>query len=300
MRTQFQLKENRLLQAAAGDATLRVSKLAAGEQAEVVGFLNQRADRTFGLLGFIHGNGLVSPHNRGTFYACRDARGQLQGVALIGHHLLFEARNEAVIAAFARLAQQCPAVYMLLGDHEDVQTFWYHYAPGGAEVRLFCRQLLFEQRWPTAVREPVSGLRLATPDNLDLIVPVHAQLVLEECGDDPLQKDPDAFRNRCLRRIENRQTWVWIEAGRLIFKSDVVSDTPEVVYIEGMWVDARERGKGYGKRCLSQLTSTFLSRSRAVCVLVNEGRRAAQDFYCRNGFTAAGVYDIIFLSQKIC
>ncbi|HJQ22754.1 MAG TPA: GNAT family N-acetyltransferase [Blastocatellia bacterium] len=300
MRTQFQFKENRLLQTPAGDATLRVSKLAATEQAEVIRFLSQRPDRTFGLLGFIHGNGLISAHNRGTFYACRDARGELQGVALIGHHLLFEARNEAVIAAFARLAQQCPAVYMLLGDHEDVQTFWSYYAPGGAEARLFCRQLMLEQRWPSAARAPVAGLRLARPDDLELIVPVHAQMVFEECGDNPLRKDAEAFRSRCLRRIENRQTWVLIEGGRLIFKSDVFSDTPELIYLEGVWVNATERGKGYGKRCLSQLTGELLTHSRAICVLVNESRRSAQDFYCRNGFATAGVYDTIFLDQKIC
>ena len=67
-----------------------------------------------------------------------------------------------------------------------------------------------------------------------------------------------------------------------------------------MWVDAAERGKGYGKRCLAQLTSAFLKRSPAVRVLVNENRRGAQDFYCRAGFTLAGTYDTIFLSHKIC
>ena len=300
MRTQFQLKENRLLQAAAGDATLRVSKLAAGEQAEVVGFLNQRPDRAFGLLGFIHGNGLVSSHNRGTFYACRDEQGELQGVALIGHHLLFEARSEAATAAFARLAQQCPEVYMLLGHHEDVQTFWYFYAAGGAAARQVARERLFEQRWPVAVREPIAGLRLATPADLDLIIPVHAQMVLEESGEDPLQQDPQAFRQRCLRRIESQMTWVWIEAGRLIFKIDIFSDAPEVTYLEGMWVAAEERGKGYGKRCLSQLTQAFLMRSRAVCVLVNENKSAVHAFYCRAGFKSAGIYETIFLRQKIC
>ncbi|MFL6274151.1 MAG: GNAT family N-acetyltransferase [Blastocatellia bacterium] len=300
MRSQFQFKAISALAAAPNAATLRTSKLTAEEEAEVLDFLSQRPDRTFGLLGFIRSNGLVSSHNRGTFYACRDKQGELQGVALIGHHLLFEARSEAATAAFARLAQQCPEVYMLLGHHEDVQTFWYFYAAGGAAARQVARERLFEQRWPVAVREPIAGLRLATPADLDLIIPVHAQMVLEESGEDPLQQDPEAFRQRCLRRIEGQMTWVWIEAGRLIFKIDIFSDAPEVTYLEGMWVATEERGKGYGKRCLSQLTQAFLMRSRAVCVLVNENKSAVHDFYCRAGFKSAGIYETIFLRQKIC
>src|SRR5512132_3166274 len=93
---------------------LTTHQLAAEDEAEVIGFLSERPDRSFGLLGYIHSNGLVSPHNRGAFYACRDAEGRLEGVALIGHHILFEARSESAIRLFAGLAQQCNSAYMLL------------------------------------------------------------------------------------------------------------------------------------------------------------------------------------------
>ena len=82
MRARFQFKKNRPLQPLAGGATLRVSKLAPGEPAEVVDFLSRRLDRTFALLGFIYNNGLVSSHNRGTFYACRDRCRRYAGVRL--------------------------------------------------------------------------------------------------------------------------------------------------------------------------------------------------------------------------
>jgi predicted GNAT family acetyltransferase len=300
MRLQRNSKEDRPPGAAPVTATLRVSKLTRAEESEVVSFLSRRPGRTFGMLGFIRSNGLVSPHNRGTFYACRDDEGRLEGVALIGHHILLDAKSEDALTAFVRLAQRCSAAYMLLGVPEDVQTFWRHYADGGAAARLVCRERLFEQRRPLAELPPVTGLRLAAFDDLDLIVPVHARLVMEESGEDPLQSDAEAFRRRCRRRIGQRQTWVWIEDGRLIFKIDVVSDTPEIVYLEGVWVDPAERRKGYGARCLSQLTRTFLGRSRAVCVLVNENQPAAHDFYSRAGFKPVGVYDTIFLEQKIC
>ena len=46
--------------------------------------------------------------------------------------------------------------------------------------------------------------------------------------------------------------------------------------------------------------STAMMRSRAVCVLVNENKSAVHAFYCRAGFKSAGIYETIFLRQKIC
>jgi len=277
---------------------LRVEELRAGQEVEVMQFLGERSSHTFGMAGFIRLNGLVSPHNRGTFYACRDKNGQLLGVALIGRYILFDARSDAAIEVFVRLAQDCRSAHMLLGELEKVETFWENYAYRGQSVRLHCRELLFEQRWPVQVREPVPGLRAATRDDLDLIVPAHAQTAFDQSGIDPLQVDPEGFRKRCARRIEQRQTWVWVEAGKLIFKADVITDTHEVVYLEGVWVEPAERGKGYGLRCMSQLTREFLTRSKSVCLLVNEQFRAVRRFYKKAGYRFLSYYDTIYLKQE--
>src|SRR5262245_44998810 len=95
--------------------SVSISPLAAANEDEVVAFLAERSIHTFGMAGFIRDNGLVSPHNRGTFYASRGEDGQLDGVALIGRFVLFETRSEASIKAFARVAQKYPTVHLLLG-----------------------------------------------------------------------------------------------------------------------------------------------------------------------------------------
>ncbi|HVG18503.1 MAG TPA: GNAT family N-acetyltransferase [Blastocatellia bacterium] len=272
-------------------------ELTADEEPEVLDFLAQRPAHTFGMAGFIRANGLVSPHNRGKFYACRDEAGALEGVALIGHFVLFEARDEAVIAAFARLAQDCHGLNMLLGEAEKVQTFWRYYSQRGRPARLHCRELLLELRWPMEVHEEAPGMRLATIDDLDLIVPAHAQSAFDDSGVDPLQTDPVGFRQRCARRIEQAQTWVWVEGGKLLFKAEIITDTPEVVYLEGVWVNPSERHKGYGLRCMSQLGMTCLKRTGSVCLLVNEQFQAAQAFYKRAGYKFVSHYDTIFLKQ---
>jgi uncharacterized protein len=277
---------------------LMVEELTAEQEPEVMDFLRERPTHTFGMAGFIRSNGLVSPHNRGSFYACRDKDGQLRGVALIGHYILLETRSDSAIEAFARLAADCQNAHMLLGEQASVEVFWDYYAKRGQEPRLVCRELLLEQSWPVEVGKAVRGLRLATMDDLDLVVPAHAQLAFDESGVDPLATNPDGFRQRCARRIEAGQTWVWVAERKLMFKADVITDTPEVIYLEGVWVDPSERSKGHGLRCMSQLNRQFLLRSRCVCVLVNESFDAAQRFYKKARFKVAGYYDTIFLKQQ--
>lgn len=277
--------------------SLVLEALTADEEPEVMAFLNERSGYTFGMAGFIRTNGLVSPHNRGTFYACRDHERRLQGVALIGHHILFEARCDAAIEAFAGLAQECRNAHMLLGEPDKVEVFWRSYAEQGQTLRLACREMLLEQSWPIDVKEAVNGLRLANLDDLELVLPAHAQLAFDESGIDPLLNDPEGFRLRCARRIEKGQTWVLVEDGRLIFKSEVISDTQEVAYLEGVWVDPAVRGKGYGLRCMSQLVRELLSKSASVCLLVNEKFEDSQRFYKKAGFKFIGLFDTIFLKQ---
>lgn len=278
---------------------LIVEELKAEQEPEVMAFLGERPSHTFGMTGFIRSNGLVSPHNCGTFYGCRNKNGELQGVALIGRYILFETLIDSAIEAFARLAQECRTAHMLLGEQDKVESFWDYYAEGGQAARRYCRELLFEQSWPVEVREEVPGLRLSTLDDLDLVVIAHAQTAFDESGIDPLKENAEAFRKRCARRIEQGQTWVWVEEGRLMFKAEVLTDTPEVAYLEGVWVDPAERGKGVGLRCLSQLTRKLLSGSRSVCLLVNERFQAAQHFYKKAGYRFVSHYDTIFLTREV-
>lgn len=277
---------------------LTIQPLTAEHQAEVLAFLAARPVHTVFMAGFIRDNGLVSDYNRGTFYACRNGRGRLEGVALIGHATIVEAHSEGALAAFARFAQHCPSAYMILGEQEKVERFWSYYARSGQTPRRACRELLFEQRQPLEVRDTVPGLRLARPGDLEIVLPVYADMVIAESGVNPLEVDSAGFRQRWLRRIELGRVWVWIEDGRLIFNADIMCDTPDCIYLEGIYVDPDERGKGHGLRCLSQLSRNLLQQVKSLCLLVNEQHQQAQAFYHKAGFTLCGYYDTIFLHLK--
>ena len=275
-----------------------VAPLSDGHGAEVLDFLSADSVDAIYMRGLVLDNGLASPDNRGTFYGARDRSGRLEGVALVGHATLVEARTEAALAAFARLAQGLPDVHLLVGDPAKIERFWRHYGEGGQEPRLICRELLFEQRAPAPDAEPVAALRPATLADLDLVASVNALMIYDESGVNPLARDPDGFRARLARRIEQGRVWVWAEGGRLIFKADVMSDTPEAVYLEGVYVRPDERGKGYGRRCLSQLGRALLARSGSVCLVVNEQNKDAQEFFFKAGYKLRGLYDSIFLEPR--
>ncbi len=277
--------------------SLTVELLPSGSETEVLNFLAARPVHTVYIAGLIHTNGLVSEHNRGDFYGCRNAAGQLEGVALIGHYTAIEARSEAALQHFARIARNCSFTHVIVGESEDIDRFWSYYATDGQSPRRVCRERLMEQRWPIAVRERVQNLRLATLADLPLIIAPQAQMALEESGVNPLEVDPEGFRNRCARRIEQQRTWVLIEDGRLLFKVEIMADTPEAIYLEGIYVNPEVRRQGYGLRCLSQLGMTLLQRTRSLCLLVNETNQRAQGFYQRAGYKLLDYFDTVYLHK---
>ena len=275
--------------------SLSIQPLRVGQEKEVLAFLAERPLHTFVMAGHIRDNGLESPHNRGSFHACRDHRQRLEGVALIGHATLVEARTKSALAAFAHLAQTRPAPKMIMGEQEKIDYFWKCYAKGGQSPRRVGRELLLELPWPIEPQELVPGLRLATHDDVAQVALAQGEMAQASSGINPLAADPLGFRTRCGRRIAQKRVWVWVEDGRLIFKADVISDTPEVTYLEGIYVDPEERGKGCGTRCMLQLSQTLLQRSASLCVLVNEQSYGSRRFFERVGFRLQSYYGTIFL-----
>lgn len=284
-------------EAVAGDA-LSVRALCPGEETEVLDFLGARPLHTVYMAGFIRDNGLVSPHNRGTFYGCRSrTTGELAGVSLIGHVTQIETRTREALSALACAAQGCPSAHVIMGEQEKMRAFWSCYGEAGQALRLACRELLLEQCRPVEADEELAELRLATLAELERVVPVQAEMAVAECGVNPLKVDPVGFRERYARRIGHGRVWVSIKNGELAFKADIMAETPQAVYLEGIYVNPLERGKGFGRRCLRQLGRRLLSRSSSICLLVNEKNSEAHSFYYRAGYQLRAFYETIYLQK---
>ena len=266
-----------------------------GDEREVLEFLSKRAIHTVYMATLIRDNGLVSPHNRGAFYACRDLAKNLVGVALIGHATIVEARTDDAVAAFAQLAAHSRHASLIRGERKTVDRFWEHFAATGQTSRLICRELLFEKKDIAPLPEHLAHLRPATLDDLDYVLNVNATLAFEEGGVNPFQSDPEGFRARAVRRIKHGRVWLGVKDDTPIFKADIVGDTPEVIYLEGIHVAPEQRMKGHGKRCLAQLSSTLLRRTKSICLTVNQRKADTVKFYVRAGFDFHSEYQTIYL-----
>ena len=99
-----------------------VQPLTNAHYGEVLAFLAAHSVDTIFMSGLVRDNGIVSDLNRGTFYGCRDSAGQLEGVALVGHATLVEARTDAALAAFARLARDAEA-HVICGERSSGYVF---------------------------------------------------------------------------------------------------------------------------------------------------------------------------------
>jgi hypothetical protein len=246
------------------------------------------------MLGLIRDNGLLSPKNRGSFYGSRNSTGQLEAVALIGHATLVEAHTENALIGIARVARNCPNTHLIRGEQESIKTFWKYFDGIGTNPRSMSCEHLFVMREPPAQVEDVN-LRPADMNDLEKVVAVNSSMALEEGGSSPLQRDPSGFRKRTARRIEQGRVWVLMEGNRLIFKADVVSTTPDVTYLEGIYVHPEERRKGHARRCLTKMASALMTETKSLCLTVNDLNKHAAALYEKVGYKFHCNYETIYL-----
>ena len=265
------------------------------DETEILEFLGARPTHTVYMTGLIHDNGVISPRNRGSFYASRTRKGKLEGVALIGHATMIEAHTEDALANLARAARNCQNLHLVRGEQRSTQTFWRFFADNGQQPRASCAEQLLELKESEAQENHLADLRPATIESLEQTLLINAMLAVEEGGTNPMQTDPTGFRARTAERIQKGRVWVWMRDGQLIFKADVVSETPAATYVEGVYVNPDERRKGYGLDCLTKLCAHLLHSSESVCLTVNEGNKAALALYTKAGFKRHSKYETIYL-----
>jgi predicted GNAT family acetyltransferase len=274
----------------------RLRPLTEANRQEVLSFLKVRPVHTVVMAGWIADNGFENELNRGKFYGYRDTSGQLEGVALIGHTTLIEARSEDALTAFAIAAKMSEtSIHVIMSDGDCAESFWRHFARANQKPRLVCTELLFELNFPFLVQECSWNIRSAKVDELEQIAEAHAEVALIESGVDPLKKDREGFLKRTLRRIEKERTFVVFDNGKLVFKADIAAETDDVIYLEGIYVASEYRGKGIGSGCLSKLSRQLLSRGQNICLLSNVEFEYAHRSFLKAGYKNTDSCKTIFV-----
>jgi uncharacterized protein len=124
-----------------------------------------------------------------------------------------------------------------------------------------------------------SGLRAATLDDLDVLVPAAAHAYLEEVGVDAYDRDPALFEWRTRAQVEEGRSWLWRQEGRILFKAEASAWTDKAVQLQQVWVDPDLRGRGYAKRALADLCRHLLGGTPTVCLFVRPENAPAIALY---------------------
>ncbi len=189
--------------------------------------------------------------------------GRLTALCHLGANVVPSGRGCGAFASL--LAQARPR--MVIGAQEAVGELWAEAASLLAPPREDrpCQPVYVLEEPP----EPgYTGLREATLDDLDLLVPACARAHREEIGLDPLERDPDGFRWRTRAQIGEGRSWLWEEDGTILFKAEASAWTPQAVQLQQVWVDPEARGRGYAKRGMRDLCRHLLARVPRVCLFV--------------------------------
>jgi ribosomal protein S18 acetylase RimI-like enzyme len=156
---------------------------------------------------------------------------------------------------------------MIIGEERAVDELWAKAAdamPRPRDDRPGQPVYVLEQ----APEAGDTGLRAATLDDLELLVPACSAAHREEIGIDPLQRDPEGFRWRTRAQIEEGRSWIWVEDGRIAFKAEASARTPTAVQLQQVWVDPELRNRGYAKRAMRDLCCGLLEQVPTVCLFV--------------------------------
>jgi uncharacterized protein len=178
---------------------------------------------------------------------------------------------------FAREASKA-APRMLIGEARAVSDLWdaaRSELPRPREDRPGQPVFVIREAPPPGE----TGLRAASLDDLELLMPACAAAHEQELGIDPLRRDAEGFRWRTRSQIEEERSWLWVEDGAILFKAEASAWTPEAVQLQQVWVDPEVRRQGYGARGLSDVCRLLLGRAPAVCLFVRAENHAAIGLY---------------------
>ncbi len=264
-------------------STVRV--LTPEDTKEVQAFLSVRPVHTVVMSSFIVDNGIKSDLNRGKFYSYRNSAGELDGVALIGHTTLVEARSDEALKALAFVARSAETpIHLVMSNGNDAERFWKYLTGGVNQPRLTCVEALFEITFPFAVQQCEWKIENAKMSHLIQVAVAQAEVAFIECGVDPMDTDRVGFLKRVARRIKQDRVFVVLDGDTLVFKADIIAETDDVIYLEGVYVAPEYRGRGIGSKCLSSLSLDLLSRVEHICMLSNVEFEGAHKSFQKAGF----------------
>jgi ribosomal protein S18 acetylase RimI-like enzyme len=233
----------------------------------------------------------VARRGIGRFSAVARGDGSLDALCHVGANLV---PSGVGCGAFAEAAQRGQS-RMIIGEERAVGDLWAAAGSGMPAPREDRPgQPVFVIDEPPAPGE--TGLRPATLDDVERLVPACSAAHREELGIDPLERDADGFRWRTRAQVEEGRSWLWLEDDVILFKAEASAWTPSAVQVQQVWADPEVRGRGYGQRGMRDLCRLLLATAPVVTLFVRADNPTAIHVYESVGMRRALTYRSVLLA----
>jgi hypothetical protein len=196
------------------------------------------------------------------------------------------------------LARRAPSLRALVGSEANVDVLRPFVTGAGARARVDVREIFMEVDGATLDPEALEPeLRPARLEDLDAVARASSRAHLEEMGDDPMARNPEAFLGRVARLILEERVFVVRRGPALAFKAELSALCPLGAQIAGVYTEPQFRNQGLARRGTAEVARLALATTPSVCLYVREDNAPARRAYERGGFRATRACRTMIFSE---
>lgn len=226
--------------------------------------------------------------------------GVLDGILWASANVVPVETTDAARAAFAeRLRRARGGTASILGPRDEVVDLWTRLEPAWGRARTIRpdQPLMSSRTLPSALGIGLDErVRTARSHEVDAVVPAASHMFTHEIGYPPYVGSARAYRQAVGALIDRGHTYVLIEEGEVVFKTDIGSLAFGVAQLQGVWLTPRLRGQGRSLPLLAAVVEQILAAGvDEVSLYVNDFNVAARALYERLGFRTVGTFTTILL-----
>lgn len=255
-------------------------------------------------LGWLEASGVVPAVEGGRFcFVGVGGNDAMAGAALVvGRALAFVAADEptdaVAIGEFLLRSAACPRT--VTGPREAVGVLAQLLQRERIRVGQHVQQTVMSlhSRDLRYFAEP--DLTAATDADLADVLAESVAMHLEETGFAASRADIESIDAATRSRVRSGRLWIVRDAmtGELLFKASVAAVAAGVSQIEGVWVPPVHRGRGIGRRAISELCRRLLTDVGALTLYVSDSNEPALRLYRRVGFRDHGAWATLHLATR--
>ncbi|GGB86458.1 acetyltransferase [Knoellia flava TL1] len=187
----------------------------------------------------------------------------------------------------------------LLGPREEVVDLWDDLEPHWGQPRAVRahQPMLSTSTPPSALGiELDMRVRPARADEVDIVLPAAAHMFTAEIGYPPYTGSPRSYRGSLAALIARGHTWVVVEDGEVVFKTDIGSLALGCAQLQGVWLAPHLRGQGLAVPMIASVMEQVMAGpAPLVSLYVNDFNAPALATYDRLGFAPVGEFTTVLL-----